>query len=80
MSDGKTLWEIKVGILATEAEAKKLADQISHLLCPNPDHAPPCPIPWAIGVDSEEDMEPERQQQYEDIREQYRIESGGSAG
>ncbi|CAM4256305.1 hypothetical protein NONI108955_17200 [Nocardia ninae] len=79
MSDGKMLWEIKLGVLATEAEAKQLTDQICHLLCPNPDHTPPCPIPWAIGLDSESEMEPERQEQYEDIREQYRIESGDTA-
>ncbi|WP_431968410.1 hypothetical protein [Nocardia sp. bgisy134] len=78
MSNEKTLWEVKVGILATEAEAKKLVEQIAHLLCPDPDHQPPCPVPWAIGLDSETDMDPERREQYEDIREQYRIESENS--
>ncbi|MGK8503633.1 hypothetical protein [Nocardia asiatica] len=79
MSDAKRLWEIKVGVVATEAEAKKLSDQIAHLLCPNPEHAPPCPIPWSIGIDSAEDMDEDRQLQYEDILERHRIESGNAA-
>jgi hypothetical protein len=26
----------------------ELKDTVTGLLCPDPDHAPPCPVPWSI--------------------------------
>ncbi|KAB2343409.1 hypothetical protein [Actinomadura rudentiformis] len=31
-------------------------DDISRLLCPDPDHAPPCPIPWSTARLSENEI------------------------
>ncbi|MFI9401422.1 hypothetical protein [Nocardia sp. NPDC052316] len=76
MSDEKRLWEIRVGVIASEAEARAVVDQIERLLCPDPDHAPPCPIPWSISIDAEQDMTAERREEYDDVVEQHRIESG----
>ncbi|WP_040834190.1 hypothetical protein [Nocardia brevicatena] len=71
----KKLWELRLGMIATEAEARRLEERIARLLCPDPDHAPPCPVPWSIALCPEEDMRSVEQEMYRDIREQYRIES-----
>ncbi|TLF82444.1 SPOR domain-containing protein [Nocardia cyriacigeorgica] len=76
MSEGKQLWQIRVGVFATRDEMNALIDQIERLLCPDPNHAPPCPVPWSIGYDSEDEMDRSSRELYESLREQYRIESG----
>ncbi|GAA5067364.1 hypothetical protein [Nocardia callitridis] len=74
--DEPAVWEIRLGIFATEAEAGEVKQRIIHALCPNPDHAPPCPIPWEISgygrVDTSE------LDTYETLLEQVRIERGSS--
>ncbi|MEV0688529.1 hypothetical protein AB0I35_32220 [Nocardia sp. NPDC050378] len=76
MPDEKRLWEIRVGVIASEQDARAVAEQIERLLCPDPDHAPPCPIPWSLAIDDEDDMTPDRREEYDDVVEQHRIESG----
>lgn len=61
-------WEIRLGVHTTEAQARALVERIKHLLCEDPDHAPPCPIPWQIAFFATED-DPT-------LAEQYRIEHG----
>lgn len=78
MPDEKRLWEIHLGVIASETEARAVAEQIERLLCPDPDHAPPCPIPWSLSIDDEDDMTADRREQYDDVVEQHRIESGTS--
>lgn len=78
MPDEKRLWEIRLGVIASQAEAREVAEQIERLLCPDPDHAPPCPIPWSLSVDAEDEMTADRRAEYDDVVEQYRIESGMS--
>ncbi len=75
MPNDKRLWEIRLGIVASEDQARQLQEQIERLLCPDPDHAPPCPIPWSVSMDSEDQMDDDQREQYADIQEQYRIES-----
>ncbi|BFU46661.1 hypothetical protein [Krasilnikovia sp. MM14-A1004] len=48
MPEDAGLWEIRLGIFATEPQADELVEQISRLLCPDPEHPPPCPIPWSV--------------------------------
>ncbi|MFI8889541.1 hypothetical protein [Streptomyces paradoxus] len=44
------MYEIRIaGYPSTEA-ALALQDPIKHLLCPDPDHAPPCEVPWSFTV------------------------------
>ncbi|MFC9871107.1 hypothetical protein ACFWBG_02870 [Nocardia salmonicida] len=76
MTDEKKLWEISLGVVASEADARSLAEQIERLLCPDPDHTPPCPIPWSISTVAEEHMTADQRTQYEVVMEQHRIESG----
>ncbi|MFD4442425.1 hypothetical protein ACFWPK_21900 [Nocardia sp. NPDC058519] len=78
MSVEKQLWEIRLGVIASESEARAVIDQIERLLCPDPDHTPPCPIPWSVSIAAGEDLAAEAREAYEDVVEQYRIESGAS--
>ncbi|TCJ99342.1 hypothetical protein [Nocardia alba] len=78
MPDEKQLWEIRLGVIASETKARAVAEQIERLLCPDPDHAPPCPIPWSLSIDAEDDMTADRREEYDDVVEQHRIESGTS--
>ncbi|WP_040789554.1 hypothetical protein [Nocardia paucivorans] len=74
---GKKLWEFRVGVFATEIEARELEERIARLLCPDPNHASPCPVPWSMSLCPEEYLEPDEQDMYRDLEEQYRIESPG---
>lgn len=66
------IWEVRVGIYATRQQAEELMEQIQRLLCPDPDHTPPCPIPWTTMLLAGEDLgEPDS---YAGLVEQYRIE------
>lgn len=67
-SGPRALWEIQVGVYATKADARRLADEFTALLRPDPDHAPPCPVPWAVAVvEGDEDL-------HGHLREQANIE------
>lgn len=41
------VWELRVGVHCTAEQARDLVDRIQLLLCPDPGHPPPCPIPWS---------------------------------
>ena len=51
----KGFYRVSALIHATEAEADALQEQLQRLLCPEPDHAPPCPIPWETMVELVDD-------------------------
>ncbi|MFD2466240.1 hypothetical protein [Amycolatopsis silviterrae] len=64
MTDERKTFEIRVGVYATENQARELVEQIKLLLCPEPEHASPCPVPWAIGLLSDDISYPDLEQQY----------------
>ena len=69
------VWEIRVGVHCTEAQARDLLEAVARLLCPDPEHAPPCPIPWSTAhrrLDG-----PEAAAGYPELVEQARIEGRG---
>ncbi|RDI50815.1 hypothetical protein [Nocardia mexicana] len=68
----RQVWEIRLGVYATEEQARHVVDQVTALLCPDPDHRPPCPIPWSVALLG--DPELEEGELYADLIEQYRIE------
>ncbi|HEX4221569.1 MAG TPA: hypothetical protein VHZ97_04355 [Pseudonocardiaceae bacterium] len=74
MPAGTQIFEIRVGILASEEQAHEVIDRIRHVLCPDPDHRPPCPIPWSIGLVAE--AEHLEDGWYPELQEQARIERG----
>ncbi|MFE8986343.1 hypothetical protein ACFYMI_00730 [Streptomyces collinus] len=44
------MYEIRIAGHPSTEEAIALQDPIERLLCPDPDHAPPCEIPWSFTV------------------------------
>lgn len=73
-TDPKAYFEIKVGAYCTEVQARRLADEIGLLLCPDRDHNGPCPIPWTTTYLSLD--RPEVAEIYPALVEQVRIEQG----
>lgn len=73
MSEDSEIYEVRLGIYATRKQAEEVKERITQLLCPDPDHAPPCPIPWSASLLNGADLdEPDA---YADLVEQARIES-----
>ncbi|MGV9292747.1 hypothetical protein [Amycolatopsis sp. NPDC003676] len=75
MTDERKTHEIRVGIYATEDQSRDLVEQIKLLLCPEPEHSSPCPVPWAIGLLSEDEFPADLS--YPELEQQYLIERGG---
>ena len=74
-TEPKAVFEVKVGVYCTEAQARKLVDDIGLMLCPDPEHNGSCPIPWTTAywdLDREEAVA-----SYPALVEQVRIEQGG---
>lgn len=67
------LWEVRLGIYATRQDAEAVVEQVTRLLCPNPEHPPPCPIPWSVTLTDELDLDGGA---YPELVERARIESG----
>jgi hypothetical protein len=44
------VYEIRIAGHPSTEEALALQDPIQRLLCPDPDHAPPCEVPWSFTV------------------------------
>ncbi|MFD8232751.1 hypothetical protein ACFV20_12810 [Streptomyces sp. NPDC059696] len=53
--DEPTVYEIRIQGCPTLQEALALQAPIEHLLCPDPDHAPPCEVPWSFTVAGRDD-------------------------
>jgi hypothetical protein len=48
------VYEIRIHGYPSSKEALALQAPIERLLCPDPDHAPPCEIPWSFTLAGEE--------------------------
>jgi hypothetical protein len=48
--DQPRVYEIRIAGHPSTEEALALQDPIERLLCPDPDHAPPCEVPWSFTV------------------------------
>lgn len=48
--DGRAVFELRAGVLAAEDSAEQLLDDLTHLMCPDPMHSGPCPIPWSAST------------------------------
>lgn len=53
--DQPRVYEIRIRGCADTEEALGLQKPVERLLCPDPDHAPPCDIPWSFGLDEQPD-------------------------
>ncbi|MEO3766277.1 hypothetical protein [Streptomyces sp. B8F3] len=47
----RAVHEIRVHTSAGVEETPALQEPVERLLCPDPDHAPPCEIPWSLTWD-----------------------------
>ncbi|MEU0493124.1 hypothetical protein ABZ249_28185 [Nocardiopsis sp. NPDC006139] len=54
-TDRPRTFEILVPGFATGEEALAQGGAVARLLCPEPEHDGPCPIPWSTGVRLEEE-------------------------
>jgi hypothetical protein len=52
--DEAGVYEIRVHGCTNTEEALALQAPIERLLCPDPDHAPPCEVPWSFTLAGEE--------------------------
>lgn len=68
-------WEVQVRIGAGRADAEQVAEHIRLLLCPDPEHQPPCPVPWEVFLLPLNGDEPE----LASLRRQVAVEQPGSA-
>lgn len=91
MSDEAGVWEVRLGLYCTGRQAEEIKEQISRLLCPDPGHAPPCPVPWSVsllplsGPEAEGDGEAghgddDAADAYPELIEQARIEQAQNSG
>ncbi|MFD7287887.1 hypothetical protein [Streptomyces sp. NPDC059863] len=78
MSEERSIWEVRLGVYATRQQADEIKEQITRILCPDPDHAPPCPVPWSVMTLHESDLDEE--DPYPELVEQARIERPGGDG
>ncbi|OLM33074.1 hypothetical protein Ae717Ps2_3970 [Pseudonocardia sp. Ae717_Ps2] len=70
------VWELRIGVFCTADQARDLTDKIQLMLCPDPMHRSPCPIPWSTAhwkLDDDQAAE-----NYPELIEQARIERQGS--
>ncbi|MFD9889259.1 hypothetical protein ACFWY9_07955 [Amycolatopsis sp. NPDC059027] len=71
MAEETSIWEIRLGMHTTRQQAEEIKERIERMLCPDPGHAPPCPIPWSISLLPED---PEDGEAYPELVEQARLE------
>ncbi|RKN10533.1 hypothetical protein [Streptomyces radicis] len=43
----RAVHEVTVDVVTTRERANALCTALTHTICPDPDHASPCPIPWS---------------------------------
>lgn len=65
-TDRRGPWELRMGLWADRAQAQDLLERVERLLCPDPEHEPPCPIPWEATLEPLEEFGEE----YADLDEQ----------
>ncbi|MEU0214118.1 hypothetical protein ABZ281_02980 [Streptomyces sp. NPDC006265] len=54
VEDEPRVYEIRIHGCPTSQEALALQAPIERLLCPDPDHAPPCEVPWSLTLAGED--------------------------
>ena len=46
--DVESVWRIELYVLAPSPKIRHLVEDITRLLCPDPEHSGDCPHPWEI--------------------------------
>jgi hypothetical protein len=75
------LWQVKIALIATADEHEALMDRIVDVLCPDPGHDGPCPIPWGMhSVNGDSLSHRERKALLTEIKETNPGPEGGKGG
>lgn len=53
----REVFELRSAILATEGTAGSAVTELTALLCPDPEHAGPCEIPWSSSTSAAQDTD-----------------------
>ncbi len=48
--DQARLWKVTISVIATAQQVEQLTDRFVEVMCPDPGHEGPCPVPWALHV------------------------------
>jgi hypothetical protein len=66
LSENRRLWQITVGVLATEEEADRVVGRISEVICEEEDHGEACQTPWITILTDEDSLEPDQARNLKD--------------
>lgn len=75
VNNARRYWRIETVVWADDAQVENLCQDIAQVLCPDPDHPPPCAIPWDMSRCELAVTDPA----VESLREQVAIEYPGTA-
>ena len=76
-TDDRPLWTIKIAVLASEEEVRRLTERLIATICPDADHEGDCQIPWTMSTTDGSSL-PLRQQAA--LRESIRLTNPGAEG
>lgn len=68
-SGSRSVHELRVGLLTSRPRMDVLRDELTRVLCPDPEHDSPCPIPWAAGYTDGEDEAAHLERRYGHLRQ-----------
>ncbi|WP_432485491.1 SPOR domain-containing protein [Kineococcus esterisolvens] len=71
--NGKGTYEIRIGLWASLEQAQAVQERLMAVLCPEPEHAGPCEVPWSISL-APPDAVDEAGSGYEELVVQAKIE------
>jgi hypothetical protein len=66
MGSERAVWQLSAVIEATEEQADAALEAIARALCPDPDHAGPCPMPWTTMRVRFDDLDPSEQASWQE--------------
>lgn len=79
LNGSRRFWKVEVTVWADEKQVTELGHGIQLLLCPDPDHRPPCSIPWEIGWHEIEDTDPDAESLSGQVAAEFREQADPTA-
>jgi hypothetical protein len=65
----RSIHQVQVGLLGSRPQMDTVRDQLTRVICPDPEHRSPCPMPWASGyTDSGSDEDGRLDRRYGHLR------------
>lgn len=44
--ESRRIREIRIGLVTNRPKLNALREELTRIVCPDPEHASPCPVPW----------------------------------